>query len=126
MDHLTAASAYREAAIASAPPIKLVRLLYQGALRFLDRGIACDPRDPRSRFVDWLTRADAVVAELRVSLVKEHAPEVAGALEQLYLYAEAEIQRALAERAVEPAHHARSVLATLLEAWDQVEVAAAA
>lgn len=126
MDHLTAASAYREAAIASAPPIKIVRLLYQGAIRFLDRAIACDARDPGSRFVDWLARADAIVSELRLSLVKEHAPEMADALEQLYLFAEAQIQRAMSERSVEPAHHARSVLATLLEGWDRIEVAAAA
>jgi flagellar protein FliS len=118
----SAASAYRQEAFESAPPIKIVRMLYQGALRFLDRAVACEPADPTSDFVDWLSRADAVVTELRVALRSEAAPEVCANLERLYLFVEERIGAALSERSVEPARQAREVLATLLAAWTAVEV----
>ena len=124
MDPKTAAQAYRSETIESAPPIKIVRLLYQGALRFLDRAALCDPADPRSEFTLNLARADDIVAELRCALAPEHAPELCANLERLYLFAEGGIARALAERSREPIAGVRSVLATLLEAWQNVELEA--
>ena len=122
----SAANAYREEALETAPPIKIVRLLYQGALRFLDRALAADAADPGSEFLALVSRADAVVCELRLSLDAERAPEVAVPLRELYLFIEAQLQRAMTERDPAPLRAARSVLATLYEAWAKVEVPAGA
>lgn len=122
MNPHSAASLYRQEAFESAPPIKIVRMLYEGALKFLDRAEACDPNDPSSKFVHWLTRTDAVVSELRLSLAPEHAPEVAEQLEKLYLFCESQIQGALLERRVEYIPAIRDVLGTLLEAWSKIEL----
>jgi flagellar protein FliS len=124
MNQNAAAQAYKEEAFQNAPPLKIVRLMYQGALRFIDQAAASDPRDPRSPFVERLTRADAVVAELRLALDSGPAPQVAAELERLYLFVESSLQRALLERSVEPLPGARDVLAKLLEAWSQVELEA--
>lgn len=122
MNPQSALDTYRRDSIENAPPLKLVRLLYQGALRFLDRAMACEAKDPRSQFVAWVARADAIVTELRVSLEKSHAPEVAVDLEQLYLFCESEMQRAMNQRDASSLPAVRKVLAQLLEAWTAVEL----
>jgi flagellar protein FliS len=122
MSYSDAAQAYKQEAIASAPPVKVVRLLYQGALRFLDRAMASSPQDPRSHFVDAVSRADAIVTELRLALDKSQAPAVAESLERLYLFVEAQLQQALKDRRTEPLQHARKVLSTLLDGWERIEL----
>ena len=118
----TAADAYRRAALENAPPIKVIRLLYQGALRFLDEAAAADPATSQRRFQDRLHRAEAIVVELRISLEKEHAPELCSELERLYLFVEDKLREAVQGRTVEPITAARSVLNTLYSAWRDIQV----
>lgn len=122
MNPQNALDTYRRDSIENAPPLKLVRMLYQGAVRFLDRAMDCDAKDPRSQFVHFVARADAIVAELRVSLEKSHAPGIAENLEQLYLFCESEMQRAMTVRDTSTLPAVRKVLAQLLEAWTSIEV----
>ena len=122
MNPQSALDTYRRDSIENAPPLKLVRMLYQGAIRFLDRAMACEAKDPRSQFMHWFDRADAIVTELRVSLEKSHAPEVSDNLEQLYLFCESEMQRAMNDRDPSTLPAVRKVLSQLLEAWTSIEV----
>lgn len=117
-----AASAYRESSVENAPPIKIVRMLYQGALRFLDRAQAenLQPSDPQ--FVYLLTRVEAIVAELRVALDPRPAPQIADNLEQLYLFIEERLRQAGVEQSKAPLNDVRKVLDNLLDAWTRVEV----
>ncbi len=126
MNSRSAAGAYREAAFENAPPIKIVRMLYAGAIRFLDQAAAEAPAGPGSRFANLLTRADAIVAELRISLRKDEAPGVGENLEQLYLYVEERIRCAQRTQDRLPIADARKVLSNLNEAWAQVETRARA
>ena len=116
----SAIDAYRTSSIENAPGIKIVRLLYDGALRFLDRAIACGGDDPH--FGVWVMRADSIVLELRLSLRHEHAPEVMANLEELYLFCEERHVIAARDGCVKSAQESRDVLKTLLEAWQQIEV----
>lgn len=116
-----AANVYAQSSIENAPPVKIVRLLYQGAIRFLDSAAASNPRASGTRFHEWLGRAEDIVMELRLSLDSEPAPELAGTLTDLYLFVEHEIARARSEQSVEPLAGARRVLATLLEAWTAID-----
>lgn len=117
-----AASAYKQASLDTAPPLKVVHLLYEGAIRFLRQAEEADPSGPATEFVDRLRRADAIVCELRLCLDHEVAPDVAGNLASLYLFVESQIQEAMIERVTEPIGHARAVLTRLHEAWKAVEV----
>jgi flagellar protein FliS len=126
MDTRSAAGAYREAAFENAPPIKIVRLLYSGALRFLEQAEAEASTAPGSRYAYLVLRADSIVAELRLSLLKEQAPQVAENLEQLYLFVEERLRVALRDRDKSQLAAARKVLLNLLEAWNQVETPRAA
>jgi len=122
MDVQAAAQAYRSSSIETAPPIKIVRLLFEGALRFLDRAAAEDPSDPQSEFLHFLHRTDAIVSELRLAIDHSAESEVTGNLEALYLFCETEIGRASIDRTSEPLAGVRDVLTTLLSAWRQVEI----
>lgn len=116
-----AADQYLENAVENAPPAKLVRMLVEGAVRFLDRSIAASPKTDRKSFVHWAQRADAILVELRLSLVVVKGSDVAPNLEKLYLFCEERIGKALAKDSHEPLHEARRVLAILLDAWQRIE-----
>jgi flagellar biosynthetic protein FliS len=115
-----ASALYRESSLENAPPIKIVRTLYERALRLLEQAAACDPKGSRSEFVDALARTDEIVTELRFALSHEHAPQVSRELERLYLFVESRIQTALRDRDPAPLADARAVLAKLHSAWSEV------
>jgi len=122
MDPNSAVNTYRDRSIETAPPVKIVRLLYEGALRYIERARRQDPADPSSDFLFWIRRAEDIVSELRMSLERERAPALCDTLERLYLFVESQLGEAAGERAIEPLEGARKVLATLLEAWSALEV----
>jgi len=117
-----AASAYRESSFENAPPLKILRMLYQGAIRFIDQAIELDPAADAAHFNEKLGRADAIVCELRCSLAREHAPELCDQLESLYLFVEKRIDDAFQARDAQPVREARVVLTKLLDGWKQIEL----
>ena len=121
----SAASAYTKATYDSAPPIKIVHMMYEGAIRFLEQAEQLDPATDTVPFTDRLNRADAIVSELRISLEPLHAPELAEKLNALYLFIESRIREAFLDRISAPIPDARRVLETLLEGWKEIEVAEA-
>ena len=121
---LSAAEAYKASRFENAPPLKLVQLMYEGALRFIDQAEGHHALGESARFSERCMRAHAIVAELRLALDSSQAPELADSLNQLYLYAETELCRAAVGETLAPLAAARAVLATLLEGWKKLEVPA--
>lgn len=117
-----AAAAYKAARVENAPPLKLVQMLYEGALRFLGEAEAGLAAGDSARFQERCLRAEAIVNELCLALDPAHAPELAERLDSLYRYAAAEIRRALLEETSAPLAPARDVLAKLLDGWKALEV----
>ena len=122
MDNHSAANAYKQNAVENAPPIKIVRMLYQGAIRFIDQASTQDPQDPASRFNHFVQAADRIVSELRLALDLEQPGDVGDNLERLYLFVEGCLGQAVLNRTTEPLAEGRGILVTLLEAWNAVEV----
>ncbi len=122
MDNRAAAETYRQSSIENAPPAKVVRLLFEGALRFLARALAEDPDDPCSDFLYYVRKVDAIVSELRLAINKELEDEVTQNLERLYLFCEHELGLTAMERQARRLEGVRNVLEILLDAWRQVEV----
>jgi flagellar protein FliS len=128
MNTRSAAETYRRQSIENAPPVKVVQLLYAGALRFLDQALASDPKAPgapRSAgtpFAENLARADEIVIELRLALDEPTAPELVASLKPLAFYVEERIAEALAKREHAPARIARDVLAKLQQGWASIEI----
>jgi len=121
---ITAAEAYRSGRYENAPPLKLVQLMYEGALRFIDQARGHHAAGEPARFSERCMRAHAIVSELRLALDREQAPDLAENLSQLYLFAETELCRAAASDSVAPLGAAHDVLATLLDGWKRLEVQA--
>ena len=121
-----AAEAYKQNAVENAPPIKIVRMLYAGALRFLGQAEAFDPTTETVQFNDRIRRAEAIVSELRLALDMQQNPEVCGQLEQLYVFVEDELREAFLARDKTHVANAKEILQTLGEAWDQVKLDSAA
>ncbi len=122
MNTKSAADAYSNASFESAPPLKIVRMMYTGAIRFIEQAELVDPQKDPGDFCDKLARAEAVVSELRVSLNEGHSPELSKNLTDLYIFVEGCIREAFLEQKVDLLLPARKVLSTLLDGWSQVEM----
>lgn len=118
----SAAAAYRAAHFDNAPPLKLVQMLYEGALRFLEQAETALAAGDGPRFQERCIRVHSIVGELRLALDPEQAPELAQSLESLYLFAESQVRAAMVGESAAPLAHARDVLATLLDGWKSLEV----
>jgi flagellar protein FliS len=120
MRHSDAAAAYRTSTFENAPPIKILQMLYEGAIRFLK--YAEEHEAGSDEYRKYIKRADDIVTELRASLHHELNAEVAANLDGLYLFVQGELSQALIEGEVERLEHVRSVLQTLLDGWKQAQV----
>ncbi len=124
MNNQEASQAYLAATIENAPPIQIIRLLYQGALRYLGQACQLENLSTNADFTALLYQVDDIVVELRLAL--EYGTggddEVPRNLERLYLFCEDELSRALIERSLEPLDGVKRVLELLLDAWRNVEV----
>jgi flagellar protein FliS len=120
----SAAAAYRSANVEHAPPLKLVQMLYEGALRFLAQAEVAHASADGARFQERCLRAMGIVTELRAALDPVQAPELAANLESLYLFAEEGIRAAMQAESSAPLAPACDVLRTLLDGWKRLEVGA--
>ena len=81
---------YHKVATQTASPGQLVLMLYDGAIRFMERSLAGfaleDPAEFNSTISNNLIRAQAIINELNSSLNMEMGGEVSTNLRQLYTY----------------------------------------
>lgn len=115
-------SAYKTASLETAPPIKIVRMLYQAAIVRLEQATRLDPKQEAVQWSDAISKADAILAELRFALDHSVSAELCGQLESLYLFCEDELGRAFGERDASNLPPVIAILRNLLSAWEQVEV----
>lgn len=117
--------AYRESAVLTAPPERLVVMLYDGACRFLHQAAVTMGSGDIQASHDRLRRAEAIIDHLLATLDMSQG-EVAQRLESIYLFC----QRLLAEGRIrqdpEKLEQVRGLLRDLREAWDQIGSAAGA
>jgi len=111
----SAADTYKAASVETAPPLKIVRMLYEGALRFLGRAEDAGPKTVEGRA--WVGRTDAIIKELRFSLDPNRNQVICEQLEGLYLFCEDELARALDEGDETGLTNTREILGILKDAW---------
>lgn len=115
-----AADAYLANAVETAPPVKILRMLYEGAIRYLLQAKQCEAASREQ--VEWIRKAEDIITELRITLDHEANPTVAKDLNELYGFCLTELGQAVIERDPARIDAAQDVLMTLLEAWRQVQV----
>jgi len=115
-----AVEVYRNVAVETAHPLKLVIMAYQGAVAALDRAIsALEERDYR-RKSEEIQKAVALVSELLAALDVERGGELARSLSSLYAYFLKRLLAADVRKDMEALMEVRDHLAALQESWEQV------
>lgn len=115
-----AVSQYRTARVTTQSPLSSVIALYDGAIRFLRTAIAADGRRDIAGRGMALSRAHAIVTELRAALDHDKAPEVAGQLDGLYDFVQHRITEATVHGAASEVEPAITVLERLVSGWREI------
>ena len=116
-----AQSAYQQGQVAASSPVRIIALLYEGAIRFCkqaERHFA----DPSTRG-NALGRAHAIVSELLVALDLEKGGEIAANLDELYRYVLDALIRANVDGERKALDSSIQVLETLAEGWHELSKA---
>jgi flagellar secretion chaperone FliS len=113
-----AQQAYRDSAILTAPPERLLVMLYDGANRFLIQAATALRAGDLATMNDRLRRAEAIITELRQTLDMSQG-EVAGNLESIYSFCQRLLLEARLKRDPEKIEQVAKLLRELREAWDQ-------
>ena len=117
--YATAQQAYRDSAILTAPPERLVVMLYDGANRFLIQGATAMRDGNLTVMNDRLRRAEAIITELRATLDLSQGA-VAANLESIYSFCQRLLLEARLKQDPEKIEHVGKLLRELRDAWDKV------
>jgi len=112
---------YLERTILEADNFRLVLLLYQGALDALQTAREHLGRGEIRERSAAITRVSEILNELSLSLDHDTGGALSRNLVELYDYLQHLLQKANAEQVEPPLIEARSLLETLVEAWQSCE-----
>ncbi|MBL8751065.1 MAG: flagellar export chaperone FliS [Planctomycetes bacterium] len=123
MTYAQAAATYQRNAVLTASPEKLVKMLYEGAIKNLEKsrlGLT-DPKTARTPEVgQTLSRAMGILGELRASLDHAAGGQIARDLDRLYEFGLDQLSQANLTRTPVGVNNALQVMRTLKEGWDGV------
>ena len=121
--YATAQRAYTESSVLTASPERLVVMLYDGAIRFLNQSVAAMHAGARDKAREKMRRAEAIVDELNISLDMSHG-EIPQSLREIYLFCKRQLHTANVQ--AEPARidAVTKLLADLRESWNELAVQA--
>jgi len=113
-----AQQAYRDSAILTAPPERLLVMLYDGANRFLIQAATALRDGDLTVMNERLRRAEAIVTELRQTLDMSQG-QVAANLESIYSFCQRLLLEARLKQDPEKIEQVAKLLRELRDAWDQ-------
>jgi len=112
---------YRQVAAQTAPPGQLILMLFDGALRHLERGLkgfaSSDPSQANMTIHNNFQRALDIVRELNRSVNLDQGGECASTFRQLYDYFERKISESNVRKRPEGAREVIKHLTVLRDAW---------
>ena len=109
--------AYLETEILCASPVRLVELLYRGAIEAVRGARAAVEGGQIAERNRQLTRAQAILCELALSLDHQRGGGLSRDLVELYDYMQRRLNDANARQSGEPIDEVRRLLETLLDGW---------
>lgn len=114
------ATKYQHSQVTHADPVQVIVMLYDGALSRISQ--ARQRLEKRNLLQAGLamTKAQAIVGELRKSLNMDAGGEIAANLDQLYVYLHELLVKATIENRTEPLDEAAKLLNELRTAWAEV------
>ena len=115
---------YKTVATQTAQPGQLVVMLYEGAIRFLERALEGfqyeDPKEFNETINNNVIKAQEILNELDASLDLDQGGELAVTLRGLYNYMNNRLTDSNAEKSPEGIHDAVQRLSTLRDAWREM------
>lgn len=113
-------AAYQQQSILTAPPERLVVMLYDGCLRFLNQA-AYAMREDNAREADArLRRAEAIIDELLSTLDHKRGGEIAGRLQGIYVFCRRHLLDARRANDADMVDKVAELLAELRDAWAEI------
>lgn len=113
-------SVYQQVEVNTSNKLRLVVILYEGAIRFLcEARIAILSKNVRAKAVA-LDRALAIIGELQSTLQLEEGGDVAASLNTLYNHMNESLLLASANMDAGPVDHVIKLLKTLNSAWTEI------
>jgi flagellar protein FliS len=112
-------AAYQQQSILTAPPERLVVMLYDGALRFLFQAAVAMREDKRVLSDEKLRRGEAIVDHL-IKTLDMSAGEIASNLEGIYVFCKRLLMEARFESDPSKIDKVRELLGELRESWAQI------
>ena len=113
---------YKETQIKTATPGKLILMLYDGAIKNLNRALE-DMNAQHSRYdrvSNSLIQAQDIIAELMVSLDFERGGDIAKSLFSLYVFMNRRLLDGNIKKEKAPLEEVKSLLTELRSAWAEV------
>ena len=116
----TTSDAYKQQSILTAPPGRLVVMLYDGCVRFLFQAAYAMREGKRTVSLERLRRAEAIIDELRVSLDHDKGGEIAANLDAIYGFSRSHLIRAWGEQDASKIDEVSRLMTELRDAWAQI------
>ena len=117
------AATYLQNNVMTASPVKLVKLLYEGALRHMEVArveLSAKETSSSAKAGESLGRSLAILGELRASLDMQAGATISADLDRLYEFAIHSISEANIRRDPKPLEESMKVIRTLKSAWDEL------
>jgi flagellar protein FliS len=111
---------YLETAVETASPARLIVMLYDGAIRFINEATYAMRQHDYETQNNKLQRAQKILAELISSLDFDKGGEIAENLFRLYTYMYNQLVEANIQDVPERLEHVVDLLSDLREAWDAI------
>ncbi len=112
---------YRQTATLTAPPGRIVLMLFDGAIHCLERALPGfsreDPAEANMTIHNNLQRAQDIIRELNAALDLERGGECAATLRQLYDYFERRLMESNVQKRRDAADEVLRHLTVLRDAW---------
>lgn len=116
--------AYRQAATKTATPGQLVLMLFDGALRFLDRALVGfdldDPLDSNLAINNNILKAQEILRELNASLNLDKGGEFAVTMRRLYNYYDLQLSQSNLRKDPEGVKLVIRLLTVIRNAWSEM------
>ena len=123
MNPYASPQAYRSSSVMTASPGQLVVMLYDGMARFLKQAEVLAEEGSWTNASERLSKADAILDELLITLDLEAGGELAQRLQAIYVFCKRLLIEARVEKSADPIRHAARLLSELRGAWAEAAAA---
>ncbi|MDR0311653.1 MAG: flagellar export chaperone FliS [Acidobacteriota bacterium] len=118
------ANRYHEMNVNTAPPVHLVVMLYEAAIRSLEEARGHMERKDIAGRAKAVNKCSAIISELQSSLNLREGGEIASSLNRLYDYMKSTLLRASVEQNPDLVVEVLGLLENLCSAWRQIDSSA--